>query len=439
MQRSSQIVILVAVLIVLGISAFFMANVAMPPWAALVSAPSVILFALPTMWAAKMWLGWRDSLILFTVLGLFALVVELAAATTGIPYGHFGYSDHLGYRLFDKVPWTVAFAWTPLVLAAYGGSAKLFAARFSRVLMTAMTLVVLDLVLDPGAVYLGFWKYADGGVYYGVPVSNYVGWAVSGLAGAILTEFVVSLFKPLLPVPVQLMSGALLIVFFWTIFAAFAGMFLPAAVGITVLSGMIVVWRRYHFAFDDMIVLVDEANDPIGTAPRTAAHDRETKLHRAFSVFLFNRRGEVLLQQRSLRKKTWPGVWSNSCCGHVMLHERTERAAARRLNHELGLNGIELTTALPDFRYRAEKDGVVENEVCPVLIGMTEREPVINPTEVSEIRWVEWNAFVASLEEPGTEISPWAIEEARLLANSAIFEQWLARRTETSETAFAPV
>src|SRR5688572_20216488 len=123
--RTYQIGILTVVLIALGLGAFFMANVALPSWSPAVSSASVILFAVPAIWAAKMWLGWRDALILFAVLGFFALLVEVAAINTGIPYGHFGYSDHLGSKLFGVVPWTVSFAWPPLILGAYGIAANL--------------------------------------------------------------------------------------------------------------------------------------------------------------------------------------------------------------------------------------------------------------------------------------------------------------------------
>jgi isopentenyl-diphosphate delta-isomerase type 1 len=427
------------VLIVLGLGAFFMANVDLPSWAPAVSAASVILFAVPAIWAAKMWLGWRDALILFAVLALLALLIEIAAISTGIPYGHFGYSDHLGLKLFGVVPWTVSFAWPPLILGAYGIAANLVHSRMFRVLLTALLLVAFDLVLDPGAVSLGFWKYVDAGSFYGVPLSNFAGWLLSGLVGAIITETMVSYFRPLLPVPVQLSSSAFLIIFFWAALAAFAGMLAPAVIGAGVLLGLIIVWRKHHFAFDEMIVLVDHENNATGTAPKLAAHNSATELHRAFSVFIFNPRGELLLQRRSLTKKTWPGVWSNSCCGHVMLHESTERAATRRLKHELGLADIELTIALPDFRYRAEKDGVVENEICPVLIGLTDREPQINRSEVADIRWVDWNTFLRSVDDAETQISPWASEEVRLLADSDVFKRWFAHRIPVSGTAFAPV
>jgi isopentenyl-diphosphate delta-isomerase len=115
-----------------------------------------------------------------------------------------------------------------------------------------------------------------------------------------------------------------------------------------------------------------------------------------------------------------------------MLHESVVRAAARRLKYELGLGGIELDIALPNFRYRAEKDGIVENEICPVLIGVTDREPVPNPTEVANVRWISWSEFLNSLDDPGTDISPWAKQEVQLLTESEAFRNWFAREVRAS-------
>jgi len=118
-----------------------------------------------------------------------------------------------------------------------------------------------------------------------------------------------------------------------------------------------------------------------------------------------------------------------------MLHESTEDAAARRLNFELGLSRINLVTALPDFRYRAEKDGVVENEICPVLIGFTVDEPDPNPDEVAEVRWTGWNEFVVSLNESDSGISPWAVQEVTLLTQNELFRSWYARHISASEAS----
>ena len=418
--------------IALVTSAFFMANVEMPRWSHFVSSIAVVVFALPSIWAAKMWLGRRDAIILFSTLGLFSLLIETSAIMTGFPYGHFDYSDHLGYKLFGVVPWTVAFAWPPLLLAAYSVAANVNTSRSTRLAITTLSLLTFDFVHDPGAVRLGFWKYADAGSFYGVPLSNFAGWIISGSAGAAVLEFIVARLRPLLPVPVQLSASAVFIFWFWTAFAAFAGMIVPALIGLIVLVALAAYWRGFHYHFDDKIVLVDEHDNALGTASKLESHNADTKLHRAFSAFIFNRRGELLLQQRALTKKTWPGVWSNSCCGHVMLHEATARAAERRLKFELGMSGIELVTALPDFRYRAEKDGVVENEICPVLIGVTDAQPLPNPSEVANVKWMDWNKFLNSLGEPETDISPWAKQEVRLLTESEVFRNWCAREIRSS-------
>src|SRR5437868_15000164 len=126
---------------------------------------------------------------------------------------------------------------------------------------------------------------------------------------------------------------------------------------------------------NDYVILVNEQNNPIGTMPKLEAHHAATPLHRGFSLFLFNTRGELLLQQRSKKKKTWPGVWSNSVCGHPMLDETPINAASRRLTFELGIHDATVTMMLPDYRYRFMKDGIVENECCPVMAGVTSGKP----------------------------------------------------------------
>ncbi len=200
-------------------------------------------------------------------------------------------------------------------------------------------------------------------------------------------------------------------------------------------AGLVSAWQRFRYSADDLIVLVDDDGRPIGTAPKRSSHNAKTKLHLAFSVFLFNHRGELLLQQRALKKKTWPGVWSNSCCGHLMPNESTGDAARRRLKYELGLSDVDLTIALPDFRYRAEKDGVVENEICPVLIGVTDAHVIPNPSEVLSIQWIDWNEFLNTLNEPESAISPWAEEEVQLLRRSDVFRNWFAKNVEPSSTS----
>lgn len=177
----------------------------------------------------------------------------------------------------------------------------------------------------------------------------------------------------------------------------------------------------------ELVVLVDEKNNPIGTAPKTTVHTNNTPLHRGFSVFLFNGKGEVLLQQRGSAKKTWPLVWSNSCCGHPAPREDVVSAAKRRLKYELGLGDIELTVALPNFRYRAETDGIVENELCPVLVGISDAEPRLNPSEVENVHWKPWQTFCAETKTPQNPYSPWAVLEMEALQKSNVFKAFYAK------------
>lgn len=406
------------VCVFLATGAFFMANVQLPEWSHYLSAANVLLFALPSFWALKMWLAWQKAIALIVILSTYALSIETIAILTGFPYGHFGYSEHLGFKIFGEVPWTIAFAWTPLVLCAYAAARSLFVSRLRRIVFSTFLLVAFDMVIDPGAVLLGFWQYPNGGVFYGVPFSNFLGWLVSGAIGSLILETAVSYFRPFLPPPVQLGSSAFFILVFWTSLAAFAGLGVPAAIGGAFALAMYLWYRRSYYAFDEMVVLVDENNIPIGTARKRETHNSDTMLHRAFSVFIFNSNGEVLLQRRAYSKQTWPGIWSNSCCGHVMLNESPEQAAARRLDFELGLRNIVLTMALPDYRYRAEKDGIVENEICPVLFGFSDSAPDPNPNEVAEFEWKNWDSFLAEIEGREIEFTPWAVEEARLLSQS---------------------
>ncbi len=397
----------------------------------MISGVSILLFLIPSFIATVRWLGRQDALILFVVLGAFALGIETIAISTGFPYGDFFYSDHLGYKILGVVPWTVAFAWTPLILAAYGIAAQLTSKAVPRIIFVPLALVVFDLILDPGAVLMGFWGYTGKSWYYGVPWSNYIGWLFSGLVGAGILEFTVWRFRPLLPVPVKIIESGFLTIFFWTCIAGFGGLFIPFVIGLVVIAFLALVYSRSVYEFDDMVVLVDEDNKSLGTAQKLPVHSANTPLHRAFSVFLFNESGELLIQQRALNKKTWGGVWSNSVCGHVMLHESVVSAAKRRLKHELGLKAHNLKVILPDFRYRAEKDGVVENEICPVLVGFVDEKPKPNPEEVNDYEWVSWESFLEDSRDANSEFSPWAIEEAMLLDQNKDFHEFLRENIST--------
>lgn len=159
----------------------------------------------------------------------------------------------------------------------------------------------------------------------------------------------------------------------------------------------------------DEVVLLDEDAQPIGTADRLAVHGAHTPLHLAFSTYLVQADGELLVTRRALDKRTWPGVWTNSCCGHPRPGEDVAVAARRRIGQELGLAVGELTLALPHFRYRAtDASGVVENEVCPVFVGRVDGTPDPDPAEVAQWRWVRWDDLERGVAATPWAFSPWA-------------------------------
>ncbi len=163
--------------------------------------------------------------------------------------------------------------------------------------------------------------------------------------------------------------------------------------------------------------MVDNDGKPAGTAPKLESHHANTPLHLAFSCYIFNKSGDFLLTQRALVKKVWPGVWTNSACGHPAPGEKMTDAIKRRLNYELGLKNIrKLKVVLPDYRYKTPPfKGIIENEVCPVYIGIAQSEPQPNPDEVEDYRWVKWESLLKDIEEKPEIYSYWFKDQLKLL------------------------
>jgi isopentenyl-diphosphate delta-isomerase len=164
----------------------------------------------------------------------------------------------------------------------------------------------------------------------------------------------------------------------------------------------------------ERVVLLDEDRTPIGTELKSVVHSESTPLHLAFSCHVLNAAGQVLVTRRALGKRAWPGVWTNSVCGHPQPGEAMEDAVVRRAQDELGLSVHGIRVALPEFRYRAvDATGIVENEVCPVYLAVTDEEPVPNPDEVMEARWTEPGPLGDALRAAPWAFSPWFVSQAR--------------------------
>jgi isopentenyl-diphosphate delta-isomerase len=159
---------------------------------------------------------------------------------------------------------------------------------------------------------------------------------------------------------------------------------------------------------DERVVLVDDDGEPIGTAAKSTVHGPDTPLHLAFSCHLRDADGRLLVTRRALSKRTWPGVWTNSFCGHPSPTEDLPTAISRRASDELGVTITDLRLVLPDFRYRAvDAAGIVENEICPVFTAVTLDDIRPDPDEVSEHRWVDAADLEVAVRTAPFAFSPW--------------------------------
>jgi len=153
----------------------------------------------------------------------------------------------------------------------------------------------------------------------------------------------------------------------------------------------------------ELIYYVNPDDTPTGeTEEKYAAHHAHTKLHAAFSCYVFNDKGQFLVTQRAFGKKVWPEVWTNSCCGHPGPGESREAAIVRRLQYELGMTAKDFTVVLPKYTYQTPPyNGIIEHEFCPVYFARAASEPVPNPDEVAMCHWMDWADYVAALEADG--------------------------------------
>ena len=207
------------------------------PGAGIASLVSTFLIALPAFVALLAYLGPRRAAISILALSAFGYAIETIGVVTGLPYGTFYYGDALGPKLFGLVPYLLPISWAPLVLGAVAATAP--RAGYQRgamrvlawVVRSAVLLALIDGVLDPGAASLGFWVWPEGGPYYGIPLSNYLGWLLSGaVATALILAFGRGRWGRAEP-PAGMVDSAVIALGFWIGIAVFAGLVFPAVLG----------------------------------------------------------------------------------------------------------------------------------------------------------------------------------------------------------------
>lgn len=156
----------------------------------------------------------------------------------------------------------------------------------------------------------------------------------------------------------------------------------------------------------EALILVDTADNVVGYRDKSGCHDGDGILHRAFSLFIFNDAGQLLIQRRAGNKRLWPDYWSNSCCSHPRRDESMDLAVQRRLEQELGMHCV-LNYAYK-FEYSAKfRDLGTEHELCSVYLGQTAEEPIINTTEIRDWCWIEPTEMTQALVDRADTFTPW--------------------------------
>ena len=155
----------------------------------------------------------------------------------------------------------------------------------------------------------------------------------------------------------------------------------------------------------EQVILVDEQDNEVGVMEKIEAH-KKALLHRAFSIFVFNDAGQMMLQRRALSKYHSPGLWTNTCCSHPRPGEKLGKASSRRLEEEMGFS-CEMQEVF-SFIYKASFDhGLTEHELDHVFMGTYNKEPEINPEEVAEWKWISVKELLADIKDNPDNYTVW--------------------------------
>lgn len=188
----------------------------------------------------------------------------------------------------------------------------------------------------------------------------------------------------------------------------------------------------------EYVYFVDKNDTPTGdVSEKLAAHNSDTKLHAAFSCYVFNKRGQILVTRRASIKKVWPDVWTNTCCGHPKPKESRESAVMRRLCYELGIQVDSVHQVVSKYIYKTPPyKGIVEHEFCPIYVTRYDEDPIPNFEEVAAWEWLDWSEYISQLESDTSDYSGlvsmsspkwswWCKDQLKYLKNNKDFSDFL--------------
>ena len=254
---------LVASCIFLFISGYFVVRFPDVEGASYASYGFNLLIALPAFVALVRQFGAARGAAALVAVSVFGYLIEGFGVATGLPYGQFHYGEPLGPRILDLVPYLLPLSYVPLVIGAVAVvSGK--GTRARRIILGGLLLVVIDGVLDPGAVSLGFWIWPGGGPYYGIPLSNYVGWLISGLIASALVTVIGGRRLTDQPLRPGLLDSLLVSMFLWLGVCIFSGLVFPALLAVA----LILLVGRRRLALSRASTAQPTASSPRDPLPR---------------------------------------------------------------------------------------------------------------------------------------------------------------------------
>ena len=236
--------VLMSVVVSAFAASYFRAH-ELTPIIALVSALGFWMLALV---GASIAIGWKKAFFAMSTLGIFAFIIETIGLRTGFPYGHFEYGAALSLITLWGTPVAVFFSWSPLVIGVAGLLSNISVSPILRIVWCTVTLVLVDIVMDPGAVSLGFWRYMGEPLLDGVPLSNFAGWIVSGAIGSAIAYYFLPLSSLTRTQRLILSASLFLSLIFWIITALINGLWVSVAVGI-----ILILWLFHRLVTPESV------------------------------------------------------------------------------------------------------------------------------------------------------------------------------------------